>query len=359
MARVQANTTSHFVPTRMARWSRSGPPHTEASEASGRAASIASPDGLEDRAQRRARTRAAGDAARPPRGRGSARTRSALAGLRGRPRRAGEPPEPASIAAATAWAVARRALAATRAPPGGGAIPPLGELSDDPCRRRPALDLAPGGGGERDHGRVARGARLRSRPARGDRRASPRAPAAGPCRPRLGQPDGLGKLLVRDGPSRRSVRARAVDLDLDDGVGPIEPDGDPVRVRREVRAERFVDDPEQAALEVDLDPRSAPIESNSTGTPRAAPRSRARDASVGTRPRSSRTIGRTSKMNDFVASRVCWTIWTSSRSSPRAPSGSRPRRRSTIWAWRTMFVRLWAGRRASPGRSRGGGPPGR
>ena len=66
--------------------------------------------------------------------------------------------------------------------------------------------------------------------------------------------------------------------------------------------------------------RSVPIDSNSTGTPARRPRSRAARRSVGTSPRSSRTIGRTSKMNDFVASSVCWTIATSWRTSPLAPS---------------------------------------
>ena len=54
--------------------------------------------------------------------------------------------------------------------------------------------------------------------------------------------------------------------------------------------------------------RSWPTDSNSTGIPARRPRSRAARRSVGTRPRSSRTIGRTSKMNVFVASRVRWTI---------------------------------------------------
>src|SRR5450759_53504 len=73
------------------------------------------------------------------------------------------------------------------------------------------------------------------------------------------------------------------------------------------------------------------------------PRSRATRRRVGTRPRSSRTIGRTSKMNAFVASRVCWTMPTSCPISAWAWEGSRSRSRSTIWACRTMLVRLWAG----------------
>ena len=48
-------------------------------------------------------------------------------------------------------------------------------------------------------------------------------------------------------------------------------------------------------------------------------------------------------MNDFVASRVDWTIATSWLTSGRRRAGSRPISRSTIWAWRTMLVRLWAG----------------
>jgi len=48
-------------------------------------------------------------------------------------------------------------------------------------------------------------------------------------------------------------------------------------------------------------------------------------------------------MNDFVASSVCWTIDTSSRTSPPARAGSVATSRSTICAWSTMFVRLWAG----------------
>ena len=48
-------------------------------------------------------------------------------------------------------------------------------------------------------------------------------------------------------------------------------------------------------------------------------------------------------MNDLVASSVCWTIATSWRTSPPAPAGSVATSRSTIWAWRTMLVRLWAG----------------
>ncbi len=89
--------------------------------------------------------------------------------------------------------------------------------------------------------------------------------------------------------------------------------------------------------------RSVPIESKSTGIPARRPRSRADRRSVGTSPRSSRTIGRTSKMNDFVASRVDWTIAISSRVSGLAAAGSLAISRSTIWAWRTMLVRLWAG----------------
>ena len=48
-------------------------------------------------------------------------------------------------------------------------------------------------------------------------------------------------------------------------------------------------------------------------------------------------------MNDLVASRVCWTIEVRSRTSPAADAGSVSTRRSTIWAWSTMLVRLWAG----------------
>ena len=48
-------------------------------------------------------------------------------------------------------------------------------------------------------------------------------------------------------------------------------------------------------------------------------------------------------MNDLVASSVCWTICTSSRTSPRALAGSDATSRSTICAWSTMLVRLWAG----------------
>ena len=48
-------------------------------------------------------------------------------------------------------------------------------------------------------------------------------------------------------------------------------------------------------------------------------------------------------MNDLVASSVCWTICTSSRTSPRALAGSEATSRSTICAWSTMLVRLWAG----------------
>ena len=77
--------------------------------------------------------------------------------------------------------------------------------------------------------------------------------------------------------------------------------------------------------------------------PARRPRSRAARRMVGTSPRSSRTIGRTSKMNDFVASSVGWTIAMSWRTSGCAAAGSRAMRRSTICAWSTMFVRLWAG----------------
>ena len=48
-------------------------------------------------------------------------------------------------------------------------------------------------------------------------------------------------------------------------------------------------------------------------------------------------------MNDLVASSVCWTIATSWRTSPDARFGSLATRCSTIWACRTMLVRLWAG----------------
>ena len=48
-------------------------------------------------------------------------------------------------------------------------------------------------------------------------------------------------------------------------------------------------------------------------------------------------------MNDFVASSVCWTIATSWRTSLPARAGSVATSRSTICAWRTMLVRLWAG----------------
>ena len=69
--------------------------------------------------------------------------------------------------------------------------------------------------------------------------------------------------------------------------------------------------------------RSSPSDSNSTGTWARRPRSRVARRSVGTRPRSSSTIGRTSKMKFLVASSVCWTIETSSCSSPVALVGSR------------------------------------
>ena len=67
--------------------------------------------------------------------------------------------------------------------------------------------------------------------------------------------------------------------------------------------------------------RSVPTDSKRTGTLALRLRSAADLRKVGTRPRSSRTIGRTSKMNVFVASSACWTIATSSLSSCRGTRG--------------------------------------
>ena len=107
-------------------------------------------------------------------------------------------------------------------------------------------------------------------------------------------------------------------------LGPVEPDRDPLGARGQVGGQRLVEDPEQAALEVHRQPPVRPerVELDRR-RPARRPRSRAARRSVGTSPRSSRTIGRTSKMNDFVASSVCWTIATSWRTSPPAFAGSR------------------------------------
>ncbi len=48
-------------------------------------------------------------------------------------------------------------------------------------------------------------------------------------------------------------------------------------------------------------------------------------------------------MNDLVASSVLWTMDTSCWRLSWARAGSPFMRRSTIWAWRTILVRLWAG----------------
>ena len=79
------------------------------------------------------------------------------------------------------------------------------------------------------------------------------------------------------------------------------------------------------------------------GSPHVGRARASRDAGSARGPRSSRTIGRTSKMKDFVASRVCWTIAISWWISVAEAAGSRSTSRSTICAWRTMFVRLCAG----------------
>ena len=92
---------------------------------------------------------------------------------------------------------------------------------------------------------------------------------------------------------------------------------DPFGPGLEVGRQRLVEDAEQAALEIH---RQAPVLARASrsrpATPARRPRSRAARRRVGTSPRSSRTIGRTSKMNDLVASSVCWTIATSWRTSP-------------------------------------------
>ena len=122
---------------------------------------------------------------------------------------------------------------------------------------------------------------------------------------------------------RTSAAARDAETARLDLVGPVEPDDDPLGARAEVGGQRLVDDPEQAALEVHRQPpvRAQRVEVDRDA--RRAGRARApRGAGSGTSPRSSRTIGRTSKMNDLVASSVCWTIATSWRTSSPALAGS-------------------------------------
>ena len=128
----------------------------------------------------------------------------------------------------------------------------------------------------------------------------------------------------------------------------------------EVGGERLVQDPEDRALHVH---RQAPVVAEGLELHRArAPAARGPGPparSVGTRPRSSSTIGRTSKMKLLVASSVCWTIDTSRRSSPlagRDPGpGAAPRSAPGARCWSATAP----ARRASRGRSPGAGPPGR
>ena len=150
-------------------------------------------------------------------------------------------------------------------------------------------------------------------------------------------------LLRRRRPMRPSAcvtRARVRHEDL----APVELQRDLVRGPLEVGDEGLVEDAEQAALHLHRQPPVLAERSrNRPVTPARLPRSRAARRSVGTSPRSSSTIGRTSKMKVLVASSVCWTMATSWRISTCARAGSLPTSRSTIWAWRTMLVRLWAG----------------
>ena len=108
-------------------------------------------------------------------------------------------------------------------------------------------------------------------------------------------------------------------------------------------------EPALDAVRVEVDRRCP------TGAPGPAWRRR----SVGTRPRSSRTMGRTSKMNSFVVSSACWTIW---RSAPELvdatrvalPGRAAPRSRPGARCWRGSAP----DRRGAGGRCRDAGPPG-
>ena len=185
------------------------------------------------------------------------------------------------------------------------------------------------------------------------RRSSTRrpGPAAGLCWP-----------LGRDGHARRRHRlhhrARRDDVRRQ-ALAPVEAHRDLLRGQRPGSGEGLVEHPNMLLSRSIGSRRSCPSDSNSTGTPARLLRSRVARRRVGTRPRSSRTIGRTSKMNVFVASRVCWTIETSWRTSPAEEAGSVATRRSTICACSTMLVRLWAGPSCIAREIPTGGPPGR
>ncbi len=214
-------------------------------------------------------------------------------------------------------------------------LPSTEELGRDADRRGPALDLAPGRW--RQQRRSTRGPRPRRRRAR--RRAAPRAsrraPAAGPCRlPRSGSPTPAGVL---------GHRARGGDPRLE-LVAPVEAQRDPVRAGRQDTPP--VPRPASGtgrSRHPSAGAGPGPSESNSTGMPARRPRSRVARRSVGTRPEvvehhrphvedeRLRRVERLLDHRDELADLA------------RAEAGSRATSRSTICAWRTMFVRLWAG----------------
>ena len=160
--------------------------------------------------------------------------------------------------------------------------------------------------------RSTRGRRPRRRRARrrGAPRTSRRGPAAGPCprAPGVGSVDVRGPARLGDGPRRGDARLQL--------LRPVEPQGDRSGPARGTRPAHRRGSGTGRSRGPSAGAGPGPASRTRPGCRRGGRARAPRGAASATSPRSSRTIGRTSKMNDFVASSVCWTIATSWRTSP-------------------------------------------
>ena len=162
------------------------------------------------------------------------------------------------------------------------------------------------------------------------------ARAGGRSRPRRPRASRVGRGLDRVA-RRRETRG----LDL---VGPVEPDRHALGADAEIGGHRLVEDPEQAALEVhrqppvlahrvELDRDAGP----SAALARRAPQRRDQAEVVEDhRPDvEDERLGRLERLLDHRHELADLAV--------RPWPGRVVTSRSTIWAWRTMLVRLWAG----------------
>ena len=249
----------------------------------------------------------------------------------------------------TAWrsgrAAGMRATSRTR-PPSRRARPDA-----DGCAPGPRSPATSGSAARRS----SRGARPRPRRARALAGPPPSrpAPAAGPV-VRLG----------RDVHVRGAHRVADRPGSLDDGVEVVRPSRAAARpgpvsaARYATRASSSI---RNSALSRSIGSRrSVPIDSKSTGTPARWPRSRVARRSVGTSPRSSRTIG-----PDVEDERLRGVERLLDHRDqvlaprPRRPPGPAPRAAPRSAPGGRCSSGSGPARRASRGRSRGGDPPGR